>query len=94
MCLLPAAATVRIPAKGFTAVLAVLKPERLKVDKARIVTSLNKLPTKSLFDDGSRRISIFIVSTYVSLGCSGNTTRIMRRTLRILLVITVCDEQV
>ncbi|GKA55786.1 putative reverse transcriptase domain-containing protein [Tanacetum coccineum] len=44
-------------------------------------------PTKSLFDIGSRRISIFIVSTYVSLGCSGNTTRIMRRTLDILLVI-------
>ncbi|GJU07530.1 hypothetical protein Tco_1123960 [Tanacetum coccineum] len=51
-------------------------------------------PTKSLFDVGSRRISIFIVSTYVSLGCSGNTTRIMRRTLKNLLVITVCDEQV
>ncbi|GJZ31869.1 putative ribonuclease H-like domain-containing protein [Tanacetum coccineum] len=40
-------------------------------------------PTKSLFDVGSRRISIFIVSTFVSLGCSGNTTRIMRRTLKI-----------
>ncbi|GKD21794.1 hypothetical protein Tco_1223497 [Tanacetum coccineum] len=40
-------------------------------------------PTKSLFDVGSRRISIFIVNTFVSLGCSGNTTRIMRRTLKI-----------
>ncbi|GJR95011.1 hypothetical protein Tco_0267185 [Tanacetum coccineum] len=46
-------------------------------------------PTKSLFDVGSRRISIFIVSTFVSLGCSSNTTRIMRRTLKILLVITI-----
>ncbi|GJT10113.1 zinc finger, CCHC-type containing protein [Tanacetum coccineum] len=45
-------------------------------------------PTKSLLDVGSRRISIFIVGTFVSLGCSGNTMRIMRRTLKILLVIT------
>ncbi|GJW14211.1 hypothetical protein Tco_0018344 [Tanacetum coccineum] len=29
------------------------------------------LPTKSLFDVGSTRISIFIVNTLVSLGCSG-----------------------
>ncbi|GJR76449.1 putative ribonuclease H-like domain-containing protein [Tanacetum coccineum] len=50
-------------------------------------------PAKSLFDVGSRRISIFIVITFVSLGCSGYTTRIMRRTLKILLVITMCDEQ-
>nr|GEU84025.1 RNA-directed DNA polymerase, eukaryota, reverse transcriptase zinc-binding domain protein [Tanacetum cinerariifolium] len=34
-----------------------------------------------LLDVGSSRISIFTVNTYVSLGCSGNTTRIMRRTL-------------
>ncbi|GKD33983.1 retrovirus-related pol polyprotein from transposon TNT 1-94 [Tanacetum coccineum] len=40
------------------------------------------------------RISIFIVSTYVSLGCSGNITRIMRRTLKMLLVFTVCEKQV
>ncbi|GJW16327.1 hypothetical protein Tco_0020460 [Tanacetum coccineum] len=46
-------------------------------------------PTKSLLDVGSRRISIFIVRTFASLGCSGNTTRIMRRTLKILLVITM-----
>ncbi|GKG06156.1 hypothetical protein Tco_0326242, partial [Tanacetum coccineum] len=45
-------------------------------------------PTKNLLDVGSRRISIFIVRTFVSLGCSGNTMRIMRRTLKILLVIT------
>ncbi|GKA94261.1 hypothetical protein Tco_0816299 [Tanacetum coccineum] len=50
-------------------------------------------PTKSLLDVGSRRISIFIVSTFVSLGCSGNTMRIMRRTLKILLVITVSLQQ-
>ncbi|GJW02247.1 putative ribonuclease H-like domain-containing protein [Tanacetum coccineum] len=30
-----------------------------------------KSPTKSLFDAGSSRISIFIVNTLVSLGCSG-----------------------
>ncbi|GKD39424.1 hypothetical protein Tco_1259631 [Tanacetum coccineum] len=35
------------------------------------------------------RISIFIVNTFVSLGCSGNITRIMRRTLKIFLVFTV-----
>ena len=51
-----------------------------------VVTSLiheesHMSPTKSLFDVGSRRISIFIVNIYISLGCSGNTTRIMRRTL-------------
>ena len=51
-----------------------------------VVTSLiheesHMSPTKSLFDVGSRRISIFIVNIFISLGCSGNTTRIMRRTL-------------
>nr|GEX17259.1 hypothetical protein [Tanacetum cinerariifolium] len=40
-----------------------------------------KSPTKSLFDDGSSKISIFIVNTYVSLGCSGKISRIIRRTL-------------
>ena len=30
----------------------------------------------------------------ISLGCSGITTRIMRRTLKILLVFTVCKQQV
>nr|GEY09607.1 reverse transcriptase domain-containing protein [Tanacetum cinerariifolium] len=42
-------------------------------------------PTKSLFDVGSSRISIFTVITYVSLRCSGNTTWVMRRTLDISL---------
>ncbi|GJY45433.1 hypothetical protein Tco_0434496, partial [Tanacetum coccineum] len=32
--------------------------------------------------------------SYVSLRCSGNTTRIMRRTLNIILVFTVCKRQV
>nr|GFA41053.1 hypothetical protein [Tanacetum cinerariifolium] len=41
---------------GFTAVLALLKPERLKADRAR---KSHKSPTKSLFDVGSSRISIF-----------------------------------
>nr|GFA31227.1 hypothetical protein [Tanacetum cinerariifolium] len=40
-----------------------------------------KSPTKSLFDVSSSRISIFTVNTYVSLGCSGKISRIMRRTL-------------
>nr|GEY29220.1 hypothetical protein [Tanacetum cinerariifolium] len=40
-----------------------------------------KSPTKSLFDVGSSRISIFIVNTFVSLGCSGKFSRKMRRTL-------------
>ncbi|GJY14248.1 RNA-directed DNA polymerase, eukaryota [Tanacetum coccineum] len=31
---------------------------------------------------------------YVSLECSGNTTRIMRRTLMKILVFTLCEEQV
>ena len=43
-------------------------------------------PTKSLRDVRSRRISIFIVNTFVSLGCSGNTTRIMRRTLKYFIL--------
>nr|GEU57141.1 hypothetical protein [Tanacetum cinerariifolium] len=38
-------------------------------------------PTKSLFDDGSSRISIFTVNTFVSLRCSGKISRKMRRTL-------------
>ncbi|GJT09428.1 hypothetical protein Tco_0856470 [Tanacetum coccineum] len=50
-------------------------------------------PTKSLFNVGSRRISIFIVSTFVSLGCSGNTTRIMRRTLKIFTCCSVVVEK-
>nr|GEZ05947.1 hypothetical protein [Tanacetum cinerariifolium] len=33
------------------------------------------------------------VDIRVSLGCSGNTTRIMRRTLMITLVFTLCEEQ-
>nr|GEZ79709.1 hypothetical protein [Tanacetum cinerariifolium] len=40
-----------------------------------------KSPTKSLFDVGSSRISIFIVNTFVSLGCSGKFSRKVRRTL-------------
>ena len=49
-------------------------------------------PTKSLRDVRSRRISIFIVNTFVSLGCSSNTTRIMRRTLKyFILFFTWCE---
>nr|GEU69642.1 transposase, mutator type [Tanacetum cinerariifolium] len=39
---------------------------------------------------GARNVS----SKAVSLGCSGNTTRIMRRTLMVTLVFTLCEEQV
>ena len=49
-------------------------------------------PTKSLSDVRSRRISIFIVNTFVSLGCSGNTMRIMRITLKyFILFFTMCE---
>ncbi|GKD08943.1 hypothetical protein Tco_1188628, partial [Tanacetum coccineum] len=91
--------------KGFAAILAVLNTRasqsrqhdtlvglpmdiRLKIDLGKSVGS-HKSPTMSLFDVGSSRISIFTVNTCVSLGCSGNITRIKRRTLKILLVITV-----
>nr|GEV06641.1 ribonuclease H-like domain-containing protein [Tanacetum cinerariifolium] len=53
-----------------------------KFDSWKNLTS--HLP-RFLFDVGSSRISIFIVNTYVSFGCSGNTTWIMRRTLDISL---------
>nr|GEW86798.1 hypothetical protein [Tanacetum cinerariifolium] len=49
---------------------------------------LSRSQPERLKVDKARRISIFIVNTYVSLRCSGNTTRIMRRTLKILLIIT------
>lgn len=55
---------------------------------------ISHVPTKSLRDVRSRRISIVIVNICISLGCSGNTTRIMRRTLKIFLVSTVCVKQV
>ncbi|GJS79005.1 putative reverse transcriptase domain-containing protein [Tanacetum coccineum] len=51
------------------------------VDTSLIHIESRKSPTKSLFDVGSSRISIFTVNTLVSLGCSGKITRIMRRTL-------------
>ena len=51
-------------------------------------------PTKSLRNVRSRRISIFIVNTYVSLGCSGNTTRIMRRTLKYFILFFTLRETI
>ncbi|GJZ42307.1 hypothetical protein Tco_0589193, partial [Tanacetum coccineum] len=54
---------------------------RQHVDTSLIHIESHKSPTKSLFDAGSSRISIFTVNTLVSLGCSGKITRIMRRTL-------------
>nr|GEV65903.1 hypothetical protein [Tanacetum cinerariifolium] len=54
---------------------------RQHVNTSLIHIESRKSPTKSLFNVGSSKISIFIVNTYVSLGCSGKITRIMRRTL-------------
>nr|GEW72019.1 hypothetical protein [Tanacetum cinerariifolium] len=56
--------------KGFAAAPAVLKPERLKVDKTRLIFGVTSSihiesptsPTKSLLDVGSRRISIVTVN--------------------------------
>nr|GEV27826.1 retrovirus-related Pol polyprotein from transposon TNT 1-94 [Tanacetum cinerariifolium] len=74
--------------KGFAAASAVLKSEHLKVDKHESPTS----PTKSLFDVGSRRISIVTVNiSKISLRCSGIITRIMRRTLELFLDFIVCE---
>ncbi|GJS04530.1 hypothetical protein Tco_0321038 [Tanacetum coccineum] len=73
------------PWQGFAAALAILvtgaSQSRQHVDTSSIHIESRKSPTKSLFDAGSSRISIFIVNTYVSLGCSSTITRIMRRTL-------------
>nr|GEY91414.1 hypothetical protein [Tanacetum cinerariifolium] len=54
--------------------------------RQHVITSLIhiescKSPTKSLFDVGSSRISIFTVNTCVSLGCSGKFSRKICRTL-------------
>ncbi|GJW01877.1 hypothetical protein Tco_1560733 [Tanacetum coccineum] len=46
-------------------------PNRYPVVTSLIHIESRKSPTKSLFDAGSSRISIFIVNTLVSLGCSG-----------------------
>ncbi|GJW23410.1 putative reverse transcriptase domain-containing protein [Tanacetum coccineum] len=63
-----------------------------------IRTSLTGFPAQSVRSSNADAldslISIFIVNTFVSLGCSGNITRIMRRTLKIFLVFTVCEKQV
>nr|GEX11736.1 NADPH-dependent aldehyde reductase 1, chloroplastic-like [Tanacetum cinerariifolium] len=54
---------------------------RQHVITSSIHIEFRKSPTKSLFDVGSSRISIFTMSTFVSLGCSGKFSREMRRTL-------------
>ncbi|GKG27369.1 hypothetical protein Tco_0403072, partial [Tanacetum coccineum] len=60
---------------GFTAVLTVLvigaSQSRQHVDTSLIHIESRNSPTKSLFDAGSSRISIFIVNTLVSLRFSG-----------------------
>nr|GEX61429.1 E-beta-farnesene synthase [Tanacetum cinerariifolium] len=73
----------RISLTGFRSCASRSQTRGLKVDKAR--KESHKSPTKISLDVGSSGISIFTVNTYVSLGCSGNTTRIMRRTLDISL---------
>ncbi|GKB03075.1 acetolactate synthase [Tanacetum coccineum] len=62
------------------------------VDTSLIHVESHKSPTKSLLDIGSSRISIFIMNVFASLRCSGNITRIMRRTLKIILVFTLCEK--
>ncbi|GJX61723.1 hypothetical protein Tco_0294623 [Tanacetum coccineum] len=54
-----------------------MSQSRQHVDTSLIHIESRKSPTKSLFDVGSSRISIFIVNTLVSLGCSGKITRII-----------------
>nr|GEU31863.1 integrase, catalytic region, zinc finger, CCHC-type, peptidase aspartic, catalytic [Tanacetum cinerariifolium] len=55
-----------------------------------------KSPTKSLFDVGSSRISIFIGNTFVSLGCSGKFSRKMRsltaKTSNVNFVCITCGK--
>nr|GEZ77604.1 reverse transcriptase domain-containing protein [Tanacetum cinerariifolium] len=51
----------------------------IQVDKPAEEPSVS--PTMSLFDVDSSRISIFVVNAQASLECSGNITRMMRRTL-------------
>nr|GEZ22790.1 retrovirus-related Pol polyprotein from transposon TNT 1-94 [Tanacetum cinerariifolium] len=60
--------------------------EEVYVGQPLVVTSLiqvesHKLPTMSLFDVDSSKISIFIVNAQASLRCSCKITRMMRRTL-------------
>nr|GEU41107.1 hypothetical protein [Tanacetum cinerariifolium] len=66
-----AAATVGIPASILVTNL--------------ILGRISQVTYQELVRFGSGRIFIFTVNTYVSLGCSGNTTWIMRRTLDISL---------
>ena len=62
----------------------------LIIDPLRIShVTYHELERCSLKKDFHRHCELLI-----SLGCSGITTRIMRRTLKILLVFTVCKQQV
>ena len=62
----------------------------LIIDPLRIShVTYHELERWSLKKDFHRHCELLI-----SLGCSGITTRIMRRTLKILLVFTVCKQQV
>ncbi|GJV32568.1 hypothetical protein Tco_1392968 [Tanacetum coccineum] len=76
----------RIRRDGFTAALAILvtraSQSRQHVDTSLVHIESLKSPTAKLFDDDSRRISIFSVYTkeYHS-DVLANTTRIMRKTL-------------
>ncbi|GJX88660.1 phospholipase-like protein [Tanacetum coccineum] len=71
-----------VPVIRFTVLASISLPDTSKQATSLIVLLLIE------------RISIFTVNTFVSLGCSGNITRIMRRTLKIILVFTVCETQV
>ena len=61
----------------------------LIIDPLRIShVTYHELERWSLKKDFHRHCELLI-----SLGCSGITTRIMRRTLKILFVFTVCEQQ-
>nr|GEU98109.1 putative reverse transcriptase domain-containing protein [Tanacetum cinerariifolium] len=67
-----------------------LKRKWSSLDKRRARVMIQDID-KQLYE---RRISIFTMNTFVSLGCSGNITRIMQRTHKIILAFTRFERQV
>ncbi|GJR62804.1 putative reverse transcriptase domain-containing protein [Tanacetum coccineum] len=71
------------------------KPRREHRYGSQIDITPNALDHDYVVELADGRIDfIFTVNTFISLRCSGNITRIMRRTLKIILVFTVCETQV
>ncbi|GKB55822.1 hypothetical protein Tco_0912008 [Tanacetum coccineum] len=64
----------------------ITQSQRIKAPRSRSQSMMASQPLQK--DKTITRQSI------VSLGCSGNTTRIMRRNLMIILVFTLCEEEV